>query len=210
MNSTLNYYHNMADQLMKRYIQADTNLLHHQLAGFFEPKSKILEVGCGSGKDADFMLANGYDILAIDASQSMLMGAVKNFPKLTGHTRLIIVPDELQKLEPQSFDGIYSIAMLMHLKENQINKALHELTRLLKNSGRLFFSVCLTRNDKLVDDLDPDGRRYTLRSAEWWQGTCRTAGLNIIKTDISDDRLGRSKIQWLNLYCSKPTPRAAS
>jgi cyclopropane fatty-acyl-phospholipid synthase-like methyltransferase len=196
----------MADQLMDRYIRADTDLLHRQLAGFFEPESRILEVGCGSGKDADFMLTNGYDILAVDASRSMLRGAVKNFPGLAGRTRLIIVPDCLRELDSESFDGIYSIAMLMHLKENQIRRALCEFARILKNNGRLFFSVCLTRDSELVDDVDADGRRYTLRSAEWWQSVCETADLNVIKTDVSDDRLGRAPIQWLNLYCSKPMP----
>ncbi len=202
--STLAYYEHNATQLHKRYNGADVAQLHKQLSTYFSKGARILDVGCGSGRDANFMLSAGYDVLAIDASSAMVLGATNKFPGLSGRCYTVMIPNELSEIKQDSFDGIYSIAMLMHLKEDEIEKALLGFIRLLVGGGILFFSVCLSRGDKISDDFDRDGRRFTLREKKWWQTLCQSCGYVNIKSDITSDGLHREEIEWLNLLCEKP------
>jgi 2-polyprenyl-3-methyl-5-hydroxy-6-metoxy-1,4-benzoquinol methylase len=203
MNSTLEYYNNNVRSLLGRYNSANVTSLHKRLLNCFPEGAKLLDAGCGSGRDADFMIRMNYDVLAVDASDSMIQGAVKHFPLLRNSCRQIIIPGELSQLGQNSFDGIYSIAMLMHLNEADIKNSLLEFKRLLIKNGRLFFSVCLTRSSEITDDLDSDGRRFTLRPESWWHNLCISTGFSIIESDISSDGLSRDKVQWLNLLCRK-------
>ena len=44
----------------------------------FPPKLQLLEIGCGSGRDASFMYQHGYDVLAIEGSKEMIAEANYN------------------------------------------------------------------------------------------------------------------------------------
>ena len=66
MQRTLSYYENNAKYLSQRYESAKVGNIHSLLLSTFPSKSYLLEIGCGSGRDAGFMYQNGYDILAID------------------------------------------------------------------------------------------------------------------------------------------------
>lgn len=47
-------------------------------------KARLLELGCGSGRDAAYMLDNGFDVIASDAVQDMLDAAAVCHPALAG------------------------------------------------------------------------------------------------------------------------------
>ena len=203
MNSTLEYYNNNVSSLLGRYNSAKVTSLHKRLLNSFPTGAKLLDAGCGSGRDADFMIRMNYDVLAVDASGSMIQGAVKHFPLLQNCCRMIIIPDELDQLEQNSFGGIYSIAVLMHLNEDDIKNSLLEFKRLLIKNGCLFFSVCLTRSSEIKGDFDLVGRRFTLRPETWWHNLCLSSGFSVVESDISSDGLRRDNVEWLNILCRK-------
>ena len=71
-DKTLNYYENNAKHLSQRYESANVDNIHTLLLNTFPPKSQLLEIGCGSGRDAGFMHQNGYDVLAINGSKELM------------------------------------------------------------------------------------------------------------------------------------------
>ena len=68
--------------------------IHSLLLNTFPSKSYLLEIGCGSGRDAGFMYQNGYDVLAIDGSGEMITEAKQCHPELVDRLEVIKIPDE--------------------------------------------------------------------------------------------------------------------
>ena len=68
MEKTLDYYNTNSTKLNERYESADVNEVQRLLLRSFLKNSKILEIGCGSGRDASFMTKNDFDVIASDGS----------------------------------------------------------------------------------------------------------------------------------------------
>ncbi len=202
LNSTINYYNKQADSLSKRYESADISFLQRILLETFSKNSNLMEIGCGSGRDAAFMLKNGYHVLGIDASKNMIYEAKKLHPELKEILKVSIVPEDLDFKESY-FDGIYSIATLMHLKESDIDKTLAKIYKFLKNKGRLLFSVSVNRSDLNQDHNDEKGRLFTILDQDKWIDICLSKGFKILKTEISNDGLKRDNIKWLTCIMEK-------
>jgi SAM-dependent methyltransferase len=196
-DTTLAYYTAHWEDLVQRYESADVTELQALLAASFSPGARLLELGCGSGRDAAFMLANGFDVIASDAAQEMIDAAAACHPALAGRLCRICLPLDLTpSLGP--FDGVYAVATLMHLTRPAIQDVFSGIRRVLVPGGRLFFSVPLHRNDVAADELDAKGRRFTAMTRTAWTGICRHTGFDVIALTISSDGLGRESFAWLN------------
>ena len=67
---------------------------------------KILEIGCGEGRDALWLLEQGYDILATDVSKEAISYCKKKNSKFS---HLFFQLDVCEERLPQTFKFIYSI-----------------------------------------------------------------------------------------------------
>ena len=73
-------YNGIAEQYAKKEFSKPSEHIEE----FFSSASKnakILDVGCGVGVDAGFMVAEGFEIIGIDLSKEMLNIARQNFLK---------------------------------------------------------------------------------------------------------------------------------
>jgi SAM-dependent methyltransferase len=87
-DTTITYYTTHVKNLVKRYESADVPDLHTFLADSFPPGARLLELGCGSGRDAAFMLENGFDVTASDGVREMFDAAAACHPALAEWTGL--------------------------------------------------------------------------------------------------------------------------
>ena len=202
MHKTLSYYENNANCLSQRYESANMDNIHTLLINTFPSKSHLLEIGCGSGRDAVFMYRNGYDVLATDGSAGMIAEAKQCHPELTAKLEAMKIPDELH-FEASSFDGVYSIATLMHLGENDINKTIEKVAMILKTGSKFLFSVSVQRDDVNDDGKDEEGRHFTTMGRDEWVRCCANYGMEHEYSDLSSDGLGRSGIVWLTCIVRK-------
>ena len=202
MHKTLSYYENHAKHLSQRYESAKVDNIHSLLLNTFPSKSYLLEIGCGSGRDASFMYRNGYDILALDGSGEMIIEARQCHPELSDRLEVVIVPEGLH-FEPASFDGIYSIATLMHLEKDTIDQTFEKIAKILKPDGKFFFSVSIQRDD--VDDQgkDEQDRHFTIMSEAEWVSYCEKCGLQLEYSEVTGDGLDRDGIVWLTCIAKK-------
>lgn len=202
MHKTLAYYEDNAKYLSQRYESAKVDHIHALLVNTFTTKSYLLEIGCGSGRDASFMYQNGYDILAIDGSGRMIAEAKRCHPELTDRLDVIQIPDGLN-VEPSSFDGVYSIATLMHLKKESIDQIFKKIATILKPNGKFLFSVSIQRDD--IDDKGKDekGRHFTTMSENKWIGYGKKYGLQLEYLETTGDGLDRVGIVWLTCVVRK-------
>jgi len=196
-DTTIAYYTTHARDLIRRYESANVSDLHALLADSFPPGARLLELGCGSGRDAAFMLENGFDVTASDGIQEMVDAAAACHPLLAGRLHHIRLPEDLTPALG-IFDGVYTVATLMHLDRPAIQEVFARVRRMLVPGGRLFFSVPLSRDDVADDEFDAKGRRFTTLTHAEWTGICGHAGVDILASTTTSDGLGRETFAWLN------------
>jgi SAM-dependent methyltransferase len=196
VNETIKYYNNHAESISKRYEVADVSVVQKLLLEVFPENSYLLDIGCGSGRDASFMMENGYKIVGIDASYNMIQEAKKLHPKLEDLLQVVNIPDNLD-FKDNSFEGVYSIATLMHLDKNKIDLSITKIYNCLKNDGKFLFSVPILRTDLNQDNYDEKGRYFTIMDQSEWLDICYSKGFKKIKILISNDGLNRKGIKWL-------------
>jgi len=202
---SISYYDENASSLVQRYESADVTVLHKQLKKLFFGRKKLLELGCGTGRDASYMTCLGFDVLACDGSKSMISSAIKLHPELKNHLEVVTFPSYLN-FSDEMFDGAYSIAMLMHLNKEERKHCFQEICRVLKFDACFLFSVSLKRSGLNKNGFDSDGRFFAELSVDEWKDECLSCGLETIDfVHEKQDGLGRLNVEWGTFIVRKST-----
>ena len=204
MSTTLHYYNKNAPAVSARYVAADMRKLHEWLLTVVPPRSRVLELGCGCGREAVFLHRRGFDITATDGSREMLEQAAELFPELKGRSQHLVLPSRFP-FPDSSFDNVLALAVLMHLDLEAIKLVLSEIQRVLKTQGKFVVSVPAARTGIDGDGYDDKGRLFTQLPSQSWHELAETCGLALVSEIQSDDALGRKGIRWLNAVYSKAT-----
>ena len=138
----------------------------------------------------------------IDGSQKMIDEAKAIHPALEPHLFTMQLPHGLD-FEPHSFDGVYSVATLMHLTQEEIMLTIQKIYMLLKEKDKFLFSVSIERDDTDQNSKDPHQRLFTALSEEEWLRLCTNHGFNPLHTEVTTDGLGRSGVVWLTCIVEK-------
>jgi len=191
-SKTLDYYSRNAAILAERYASVEVSPIE-PLIGNLEPGSKVLDVGCGTGRDLRFLIQKGFDAYGVDPSSEMLDEAGKslrtNGCSIEGRLAVGGLPD-LSMWESEEFDAVFCTAVLMHIPEESIFDAAYELRRVLKIGGSLFVSVSESRPDidgetrrdqhgRLFSELPPDKLRLLFERTGFrveWQRLAKVGG----------------------------------
>ena len=102
--------------------------------------SRILDVGCGAGITVKEVANKGYEILRMDYSYNMVKKA-----KATCNTNTKLDTNFLQgdieslPFKDSVFDTVLCLGVITYLKSEQ--KALHEMSRILKPGGTMILSI---------------------------------------------------------------------
>jgi len=204
MSNTLHYYNMNAAAASAGYVAADMRKLHEWLLTVVPPRSRVLELGCGCGREAVFLHRHDFDITATDGSREMLEQAAELFPELKGRLQLLVLPSRFP-FPDSTFDNVLALAMLMHLDPEAIKLVLSEIRRVLKPGGKLVVSVPTSRTGINGDGYDDKGRLFTQLPPKSWHELAETCGLTFVSEIQSEDALGRKGIRWLNAVYSKAT-----
>jgi len=127
--------------------------LRETVKNFFT-QGPTIDVGCGSGRDAAWLCANGYPTLGVDASVGLLSQAHALHPELNlVHSAL----PELPGIEEHHYENVLCETVIMHLPVDLIESSVHKLLMLLKSQGILYLSWRVTEHQ---DRRDEKGRLY--------------------------------------------------
>ncbi len=118
-----------------------------------------IDVGCGTGRDLQWLSDHGYPAIGCDPAEEMLAEAGRRYPRLD--FRRDGLP-ELSSIDGESMDNVLCSGVLMHLCQAEIASAIQTFARILRPSGRLVVSV---RSGREGAEREPDGRLFTHLSA---------------------------------------------
>jgi len=149
--------------------------------------------------DAAFLHNNlpGKIFTVTDGSEQMLTQAIFH-PELSPFLKKLVLPDGLESLHCR-YEGVYSIASIMHLAAANITNSLYLISQLLTPAGVLFISVCTEREEQPGNDT----RTFTLKSREWWINQIDRTQLQVTEATESTDGLNRDLTIWLNITAVK-------
>jgi 2-polyprenyl-3-methyl-5-hydroxy-6-metoxy-1,4-benzoquinol methylase len=127
--------------------------LHALVRRFFRP-GLTADIGCGSGRDAAWLAANGFPTIGYDASEKLLAQARATHPGVTFETAAL---PELRGIADGTFDNVLCETVIMHLDRPAIAPSVHRMLAILKPGGVLALSWRVTED---ADRRDERGRLY--------------------------------------------------
>jgi SAM-dependent methyltransferase len=128
--------------------------LHALVGRFFRP-GLTADIGCGSGRDAAWLAANGYPTIGYDPSEGLLAQARATYPRVKFETAAL---PELRGIADGTFDNVLCETVIMHLDRPAIAPSVRRMLAILKPGGVLALSWRVTVD---ADQRDPRGRLYS-------------------------------------------------
>jgi len=169
--STMQYYEANASAYAAATARIDVSERIGQFVEMLPRGARVLDAGCGAGRDLLYFRNAGLEAVGLDLSASL--GAIAR--KVSGCE--VYVGDLASPPPMAAFDGIWAMASLLHTEREAVGDALAALSSLLQPGGLIFSSV-KRGTGEIVDDT---GRWFTLYDEAQWVRRLRDADLEIIE-----------------------------
>jgi SAM-dependent methyltransferase len=139
-----------------------------------EPGARVLELGCGGGRDAAHILERGF---ALDATDGIPAMVAKANERHDVGARLM----QFDELEARTeYDAVWAHACLLHCPRAELPGVLARIHRALKPNGHHYASF------KLGDGEGRDllGRLHNFPSSEWLAATYAAANFEVVDQEV--------------------------
>ncbi len=195
MTDSARYYDEHADEFYALSVGADMTALHDAFLAHLPPGARILDAGCGSGRDSRAFLDRGFRVTALDASAAMVARASALLDQPVLHLRFEDLAFD------EAFDGIWACASLLHVPRAEMPTVLDRLARALVPRGVLFASFKwgdgeVVRDGRLFTSYTPGSFIHLLAAL-----SVPLAIINVWQTE--DVRPGRAGEDWLDALLRK-------
>lgn len=154
MNETKEYYQNNAQAFFDDTVNADISEQYEHFLKYIPNGGRILDFGCGSGRDTKAFLQKGYCVDSIDGSSELC--------KLASDYCGIQVKcmDFYDLSDTEKYDGIWACASLLHIPKNEMPIMLSKMKKALVQNGVIYASFKLgdfegNRNGRFFSDVNP-------------------------------------------------------
>jgi SAM-dependent methyltransferase len=107
---------------------------------------KILDIGCGSGRDAEYFVSKGLDVTGIDLSNRFIEISQDRVPK----AKFIKMDMRNINFPVEYFDGIWLMASILHIPKLEVKDTIIKFREVLKTNGIIYISVKLGEGEKFV------------------------------------------------------------
>jgi SAM-dependent methyltransferase len=196
---TIRIYEQGATTFLKRWVSRRKQppaLLLDSLARL--PKqSSILDLGCGGGQDARFLLAKGFRVVGMDLTTAFLRAAQNTAPSVP----LVLADMRDLPFEDASFDAVWAAACLMHLPKSDTAHVLKSLNHIVRPGGLLATTVTYGTQSRMLTGGWMPGRYFARWQKAELARVVEQSGWKIdsLRVVSNQERKGR----WLNLIARR-------
>ncbi|WP_336638263.1 class I SAM-dependent methyltransferase [Lysinibacillus fusiformis] len=142
----------------------DENLVHYFEKEMIFP-SKVLELGCGAGRNAIYLAKKGCSVVGVDLSENALEWAKKRISEEDVNVELVCANIFDLDFQQESFDFIYDSGCFHHIAPHRRVSYIEIINRLLKQDG--YFALCsFEENGTYGGSALTDEEVYLKRSLE--------------------------------------------
>jgi SAM-dependent methyltransferase len=189
IDKNVEYYNKNADSFFEGSLTADMSEVQNRFLSYVPAGGKILDAGCGSGRDSKVFIDAGYEVLSFDASEEMCKRATEYIGKEVLNMRF----EDVSFIH--EFDGIWACASLLHVPEKELPDVLKKMKNALKRDGVIYASFkygegTTTRGERQFSDFSETSIVPLFEAA----------GFEIASNIVgSDSRPGREDEKWVNV-----------
>ncbi len=197
MDENTEYYNQNAGSFFASTVDVDMSELHSAFLVRLPAGGRILDAGCGSGRDAKAFALRGYDVTAFDASPELAKLASAHCG-LDVAVRTFSAVDEID-----AYDGIWSCASLLHVADQDMAANIGLLWRALRPGGCLYLSFKLGNGERTHG-----GRRFTdANDATLRVWFAALPQVSLFESWITGDKRPEHSDHWINtLVLRSPNP----
>lgn len=194
MNS-IGYYDRNAKDFFARTINADMQDVYQKFLQYMPHGGRILDAGCGVGRDSKFFLSLGYDVVSFDGSVEM----VRMASDLLGRQAIQMLFQEINFFN--EFNAVWANASLLHIPYENLSDVFQGFHNALIPSGILYASF------KYGTDMRQEEDRFFFDMNEktiepYLNGLFHT--LKIWKSDDTRNKVAPvSYKSWLNFIAKR-------
>ena len=193
--NTLDYYNKNSEEYFNSTLNVDMTNTYKAFLKLLPKGGKILDLGCGSGRDSMNFMKLGYEVTSVDGAKKL----AKRASVLLGKEVIVSTFEELELKE--KFHGIWACASLLHIKREDLKIVLNNLYNNLDDKGVFYMSFKYGEKE-YVDDKNRYFNCFTDESIISFIN--ENTKYNILGLYITEDKLGRvNEVKWLNLICNK-------
>ena len=184
---TLQYYADNAAAFTENTLNVEFSAMQDRFVSHIKPGGHILDLGCGSGRDAKAFMNRGFTVTAVDGSPELC----KTAESVIGQP---VICATFQEYEPSdTFDGIWACASLLHLPYKEIAPVLRKLATHLTQAGCFYLSFKYgdfegVRNGRYFTDMTEERFAAILKEVPELM-----LAEEFITTDV---RPGREELWW--------------
>lgn len=191
MNS--DYYQLHAQRFFSETVDVDMSELYRPFVAHLKPGARILDAGCGSGRDAKAFSEMGYAVEAFDASVELVELARQ-------HTGLPVKQMRFEDVtEVERYDGIWCCASLLHVPLAELPGVMTQLSEALKPGGVWYLSFKYGCGER-----EKDGRRFTdMDESGFAEVLSGLSGVEVMECWQTHDQRPERDDSWINLVLSK-------
>ncbi len=190
MSKTIDYYNRNADVYIASTVSVEFREMQEKFLRNVPAGGRILDFGCGSGRDTKYFLERGYQVTAVDGSEE--------FCRLAGEcTGIVVRKMRFQDLDEVGvYDGIWACSSILHLGYGELVAVMRKMAMALRPGGVVYTSFKYgefegERNGRHFTDMTEEKVGRLLREV----GAFRT----IEQWVTGDVRPGREDERWVNL-----------
>lgn len=193
-NETLEYYNTNAEKFVYETINVNFREIHEKFLKHISPQGRILDFGCGSGRDAKYFLLNNYEVDAVDGSEELCKLA-SEYVRINVKQMLFSDLDMIEE-----YDGIWACSSILHLSSSELRDVLLKMIKALKNGGIIYSSFKYgeyegMRNGRYFIDFTEMSLKKYIADID---------NVEIVELWVTgDSRPGRGDEKWLNLILQK-------
>lgn len=164
-SQTLDYCDANAEAFASSTVDVDFSSVQQRFASLPPLGARVLDFGCGSGRDSRYFLKAGFDVTAIDGSAELC----KIARQLTG---LPVRHELFQELsETEAYDGIWACSSILHLPKDELTDVLRRMVAAAKPGGVIYTSFKYgdfegMRNGRYFTDFTEEGFRSFIEPIE--------------------------------------------
>ena len=194
---TLDYYTAHASEVAQRYESAPSSLAAW-FSSAFAPGGRVLDIGCGSGRDLAELGRQGFQPYGIDGTAEFVQLAQEYHPELRGRIEQGFLPDFSVPFGGE-FEGVLCCAVLMHIDSTELFNAALAIKRCLKVNGRLLISVPSQRSDTGDGERDTNGRLFKTYHQGYLRLIFERLGFSLVDQWDNRDAMNRQGVEWVSL-----------
>jgi SAM-dependent methyltransferase len=184
----------------------DIYLVDQIMKGRYSMSDRVLDAGCGEGRNLHWFVARGIEVFGIDRDAVSIGSLLRKYPTVP-HEHILAADVGAMPFEDNFFDAVISSAVLHFADSDQeFFRMFRELVRVLKPGGTLFVRMAteigveksIRRVQDGVYDLADGSRRFLLtrRILSQISSSYPLAMIEDFKTVVVNDARSMAVVLW--------------